>query len=190
MTLIKYILLFLLITGLAACNYDDEPLDPCELRIPPPSGTNVIVFKNMNGDTLQIIDFENVDVPVVVKGSVDFSDEVTIDFKYNDIYYDSDLNQSELLFNGALCFSFLSYFEKDTTDTGQYDLKNAHIWFQNGYYSAYDYMKTADATSGITNLGNVFDKIDGFIKAKFINSNNQADTLLIDCEFSVIQWCY
>jgi hypothetical protein len=190
MTILKYIQLLLIIMGFTACRNYEEPLDPCESRMPPISGTNVVVFKDTDGDTLQVIDFENVDVPVVIKGTSDILTTIIIHIKYNDIYHNSDLNQSNLLFNGALCFSVLAYFEKDTVNTDQYELNSANIWFQNGYYSSYNYIKTEDSESGITKIGNVFDKIDGFFRANFVNFNNQSDTLLVDFDFSAIRWCY
>ena len=181
-----------IIIVIISCERRIEVEDPCENCCPKATGINKVIFKKTNSDTLQRLNFEEVNEPCYSMAYFDFYDskKTSLDIRYN-VYYpydDPDHFQTEPLFNGAISFD-ISLTIMDSTFSNQYKVESLKINFKNGYYADYESVYDTNTTIYISKYGNVWDKIEGNFTSAFINYNNIVDTLIIDCQFSADRWC-
>ncbi len=175
-----------------SCERVKEVEDPCEYCCPKATGINKVIFKKTNSDTLQHLNFEVVNEPCYSMAYFDFYDskKTNLEIRYNAHYpYDDpDHFQTEPLFNGAISFE-ISLTMMDSTLSNQYKVDRLKINFENGYYAGYESVYDTNTKINISKYGGVWDKIEGSFTSTFINYNNVADTLIIDCQFSADRWC-
>jgi len=189
---IQFLFCLAIIIVTISCERGNEVQDPCENCCPEASGINTVTFKNTNSDTLQQLNFEEVNEPCYSMAYFDFYDsqKTNLEIRYN-VYYpydDTDHFQSEPLFNGAICFD-ISLTIKDSTHSNNYEIEHLEINFKNGYYARYESVYDTNTKIIISKDGGVWDKIEGSFTNAFINYNNVTDTLIIDCRFSAFRWC-
>jgi len=176
---------------ITSCEKHKEVEDPCDFCCPQSTGINNVTFKNTNSDTLQYLNFIEVNEPCYSMGyrSSYNPEETRISIYYNDYNtHDPEHFQTEPLFNGAISFE-ISLTIIDSTLSNQYEVDRLRISFKNGYYAGYESVYDANTSITILKYGELWDKIEGSFTSTCINYNNNADTLIIDCQFSAVRWC-
>lgn len=194
----KYIqLLFYLsiIVVITSCNKKyEEVLDPCDNRNYTATGTNILTIMQSIGDTLLYINLEDVAEPSESFAyryhySSTNSDKTFIEFHYNTYESrDPEFYQVDPLFNGATSF-VIRITLIDSTLSNHYEIDQLSINFKNGYYSRYEFINDTNTKLTISKYGEVFDKIEGDFVSILINTNNDSDSLSIQCQFSAVRWC-
>ena len=169
------------LTGCIKC--DDEYYKFC---VPAATGTNIVTFMQTNGDTLQSIDFSKVDEYCESGAKREPTNQnnffkTIISIKYNSDY--EKVFQADPLYNGALSF-YLTIELTDSAFKSNYEINKLYIDFKNGHYSHYSFVNDSSTKLTISRYGKVLDKIEGDFKSKFVNNNNDSDSLIISCRFS------
>jgi hypothetical protein len=186
-----YFFLTIIILFSACSKHYEEDIDPCDNPYPQATEINNVTFKKSNSDTLQHLNIGEVNEPSYSIGyryHIYNSEKTRINIRYNTYdSHDPEFYHIEPLFNGAVSFE-ISIKLKDSTLSNLYELDHLSINFMNGYYyyeSTYD----SNTTINISKYGELWDKIEGSFTSTCINYNNNADTLIIDCQFSAVRWC-
>ena len=139
-----------------------------------------------NGDTLQSIDFSKVDEYCESGAKREPTNrnnffKTIISIKYNSDY--EKVFQADPLYNGALSF-YLTIELTDSAFKSNYEINKLYIDFKNGHYSHYSFVNDSSTKLTISRYGKVLDKIEGDFTSKFVNNNNDSDSLIISCRFS------
>lgn len=174
-----------------SCERHEEVEDPCDFCCPKATGINKVTFKETNNNILQHLNFKEVNEPCysMAYRSTYYPEETDISIYFNDYdTHDPEYFQTEPLFNGAISFE-ISLDIKDSSISNQYEVDRLSISFKNGYYASYESVYDTSTTIIISKYGDVWEKIEGGFTSTFINYNNNADTLIIDCLFSAERWC-
>ncbi|HRX97911.1 MAG TPA: hypothetical protein P5514_13265 [Bacteroidales bacterium] len=193
----KYIRLvlsiFVIIGIIISCSKDIDEMDPCEYVSSKLIDVNTVLFSKISGDTLQYLDLTTDTIPSSGEGYLwkySFKENETyIEIHYNTYQKrDPEFYQVAPLFNGSTSFEIKLSFH-DSTLVNHYIIDDLKIDFKNGLYAYYKFIGNNNSALTITEYGDVFDKIEGSFYETFVNTNNESDSIKINCQFSVYRGC-